>query len=82
MRDRFPISFQHPTSILLLVILGFLASFVEYSQAVPVASDPYHEEKLGRVKIQVRTTFKMFRCIFTVGEATSITNINSFHLIF
>jgi len=44
---------KHQTSILLLGVLSLLASFFELSQAVPVAADPYHEEKLGRVKIQV-----------------------------
>merc|ERR1711879_1044573 len=52
-RLRFSILFQHQTSILLLGIFSLLATFFELSQAVPIPADPYHEEKLGRVKIQV-----------------------------
>merc|ERR1712027_262831 len=44
---------KHQTSILLLGIFSLLASLFALSQAVPLAADPYHEEKLGRVKIQV-----------------------------
>ena len=50
------IPFQHQTSVVVLGILGLLAIIFEYSNAVPVAADPYHEEKLGRVKIQVNIT--------------------------
>ena len=39
-------------------IFSLLATFFELSQAVPIPADPYHEEKLGRVKIQVRKALK------------------------